>query len=491
MPRTETAQPTETALKESRQGERRATRVFVAALIVAAAAGTLAFAAGVPAFSSGDEAAHVDYAFQVWQGHLPVFQNGLLMPLDVGIRPPVQWVAQHPPLFYLLVAPFVGPLIDAHHPVAAAMAARLFMVLIGVAVALAAVWAAKQVMPRSFSHARFVAPLVMICSPWFLRLGGAVYNDILLMLVFIGLLGVTARIIRKGERKLDFLWLSLLLAGGALTRISFIPLAVACLAALAVSQLMHDRRNIRAWGRIIGIPLTSALAAAGWFYIRNYELTGSFTGGHPDWAMQHLRRVDHSLGEVLGTSILWKSLLRQFAYSPRIGDFANVMLFVVPAACGFVLAATFVVREMIVRFRRTAFVDLLLLGLVTVCVMGVIAQQVLYVSAGGGANGRYFASLLLLFSLAIAVSLTAVKRLAPWLLGAWLAIHAADLFLDLRRISGLKYRPPSAPTYPVVAWAGFGIHVTALVVALVAYLAWSRQRTMGSGSRALVGRLQT
>jgi hypothetical protein len=311
------------------------------------------------------------------------------------------------------------------------------------------------------------------------------------MLVFIGLLGVTARIIRKGERKLDFLWLSLLFACGALTRISFIPLAVACLAALALSQLMRDRGNIRAWVRIIGIPLVSALGAAGWFYIRNYELTGSVSGGHADWAMQNLGRVDHSLGEVLGTSILWKSLLRQFAYSPRIGDFANVLLFVVPATCGFVLAATFVVREMIVRFRRTAFVDLLLLGLVMVCIIGVIAQQILYVRAGGGANGRYFASLLLLFSLAIAVSLTTVKRFAPWLLGAWLAIHAVDLLLDLRRISGLEYRAPSAPTYPIAAWAGFGIHVIALIVALVSYFAWSRQRAMGSGSRALVGRLQT
>lgn len=472
---------TDTGQMDSSKGGQRATRVFIGAVIVAAAAGSLAFAAGVPAFSSGDEAAHVDYAFQVWHGQLPVFENGLLLPTDVGVRPPVQWVAQHPPLFYMVIAPVVGPVADAHHPVAAAMAARLITMLMAVAAAFAAVWAAKQVMPRRCARARFVAPIVMVCSPWFLRLGGAVYNDIFLLLIFIGLLGLTAKMIRQGEGRLDFLWLSLVLACGALTRLSFVPLALACLGALAVAQLMRDRWDIGAWVRMIGIPLVSALGASGWFYLRNFELTGSVVGGHADWAMQNLSSVQRSFSDVLRFSAFWLSLLRQFAFSQEIGDRANGLLFVVPASCGFVLAAGFVVRGMLGRVRRAAFADVFLLGLVVVCIGGVLAQQVLYVRTGGGANGRYFAVLLPLFSFAIAVTLTTVKRLGTWLLGAWLAIHGVDLFLDLRTVFARKFNEPSASVYPIAAWAGFGIHVTALVVALVAYVVWSGHRGRAAG----------
>ena len=143
------------------------------------------------------------------------------------------------------------------------------------------------------------------------------------------------------------------------------------------------------------------------------------------------------------------------------------------------------------RLRSTPLVDTLLPGLATVCIVGVMPQQVLYGRTGVWANGRYFAVLLLLFSLAIAVSLTSVKRLAPWLLGAWLAIHAVDLFLDLQRISTQEYRAPSTPTYPIAAWAGFSIHVAALVVALVSYTLWSRRIAVRQGLRELVGRLQT
>jgi hypothetical protein len=85
--------------------------------------------------------------------------------------------------------------------------------------------------------------------------------------------------------------------------------------------------------------------------------------------------------------------------------------------------------------------------------------------------------LLLLFSLAIAVTLTSVRLLGPWLLGGWLVLHVVDLFLDLRAVLATEPKGPTAELYPIAAWAGFGIHVAALAVALGSYVVWNRRRT--------------
>jgi hypothetical protein len=261
------------------------------------------------------------------------------------------------------------------------------------------------------------------------------------------------------------------------------------------------------------VPSAAAVAASGWFYRRNVELTGSVAGGNPDWAVEHLGRVQRSVADVLGSTAFWRPSLQQFAASPQLGEQANVLLFILPAAGGFMLAAVFVVRGIRARAQGTfpaddqrpppgssrsiraraqrAFpADLLLLGLVVVCVVGVFAQQALYSSTGGGAKGRYFAMLLLLFSLAIAVTMTWLRPLGPWLLAGWLAIHAVDLVLDLRSVLAHEFPQPSAAVYPVATWAGFGIHLAALVVALASYAAWNRRHTvrMPALSRVEIGR---
>jgi hypothetical protein len=64
-----------------------------------------AVAAVNPPLSTADETSHLDYAVQVWNGHLPVFEQGAVFkPPPTGVVSRVQLEAQHPPLFYALVA---------------------------------------------------------------------------------------------------------------------------------------------------------------------------------------------------------------------------------------------------------------------------------------------------------------------------------------------------------------------------------------------------
>jgi hypothetical protein len=96
----------------------------------------------------------------------------------------------------------------------------------------------------------------------------------------------------------------------------------------------------------------------------------------------------------------------------------------------------------------------------------------------------------LLFSLAIAVSVTWLKPLGPWLLAGWLAILAVDLFLNLRSVLAPEFPEPSAALYPVAGWAGFGEYLAALVVSLRFCSVWSRRNTvqMPAVSRVEIGR---
>lgn len=119
---------------------RRAGRWGVLAAVLGLALAAAAFAAVSPLNGSADEPAHVDYAYQLWHGDFPVFEDGLVLVPEGQPSPPVQFVGQHPPLYYLLLAPVVGPLVDAGHPQAAVLSARGVSLLIAIACLLALAW---------------------------------------------------------------------------------------------------------------------------------------------------------------------------------------------------------------------------------------------------------------------------------------------------------------------------------------------------------------
>jgi hypothetical protein len=124
---------------------RRFHRIGVGGLVLAIVGAATAFAALSKALYTSDETAHMDYAYQVWLGRLPVFQHGLLFRPPGANVPPVQWEAQHPPLFYLITAPVVGPLINGGHWLSAVLAGRACCVVVAAACIVALSWAGSLV----------------------------------------------------------------------------------------------------------------------------------------------------------------------------------------------------------------------------------------------------------------------------------------------------------------------------------------------------------
>lgn len=62
----------------------------------------LAFAVWMPSFSGPDEKGHIAYVSALASGHLPIFPATENADIERGIT----WQAQHPPLFYVVAAPF-------------------------------------------------------------------------------------------------------------------------------------------------------------------------------------------------------------------------------------------------------------------------------------------------------------------------------------------------------------------------------------------------
>lgn len=278
-----------------------------------------AFASLVCAWSqaplnSGDEAAHLDYAIDVWHGRLPYFYDGLTIEPPFGARPPVQWVAQHPPLFYVVLAPFVGPLWDAGQPYAAVLAGRSANAGFAFATVLAVGWAARRVVPRRPAAAAVAAVIVSLTS-MFLLVGGAIYNDLPNTALGALAVGIGASALRSG------LSTRLVVAGtvvatlGMLTRLTFVVFVLA----VVVAFLLARWRRSGFWsdwrGHVVAAVavVVAPVAASGWFWLRNIRLMGTIVGNDVAWGEEHLHRVQRTPLEIIGDPGWWRSLFALYA----------------------------------------------------------------------------------------------------------------------------------------------------------------------------------
>ncbi|MFT4050899.1 MAG: hypothetical protein QM677_01465 [Microbacterium sp.] len=423
------------------------------ALVALGIGGPFAYAMASPIYSSADEAAHVDYALRVWGGSLPVFEDALQLQISVGATPPVQWTSQHPPLLYVLLAPVVGPLVGAGHPLLAGMAARGVVVLLSLGLVYAVRAAALALAPARKDSA-LAAAAVIALSLWFIRLGGSVYNDMLAALMVALCFAFAARLVRGSARRRDVLLFVAAASGCALSRLSAIPLALSFAVAVGVGAFLLAGRSRRlALAAAVGAPLLMVLTS-GWFYLRNYVLTGTIAGGNTEWAIAELGRQRRPFWDVAFDAEFWSTMTGQFA-TPSIGSTAylvcNLALMLAPAIAGLVLYLRSGDDAGAARGPRI----LLVVTFLAAC-GGVGVMQVLYTAGAGAANSRYFFVVIPLVAVFVATALVP-QRGTAWLLLVWLVVRVPLVASELVVTLGREFTVPQAPISPVLAWCGYGI----------------------------------
>jgi len=453
------------------------------AMVLLGIGGPFAYAMASPVYSSGDEAAHVDYALQVWHGHLPVFEDGLELDNTVGARPPVQWTSHHPPLLYLLIAPVVGPLVDAGAVNDAGMGARMVVVALSIALLYAVRALARALMP-TVAGVGLASAMVVGLSVWFIRLGGSVYTDTLSALVSALAFLSLVRLARSAFATRDIVLFAVACAACGLTRFSLLPVvALFCVAAVLIGHVDGSPRARRGW--IAAAAAAASVAASSlWFYARNIALTGNPSGGHPEWAAAHTSRVARPMLDVASDPAFWTTMTQQFSTGtyrqlPHALESSwpwTIVLLIVPTALGVVMHVVDIMRSREHRAARAILVGSLL------CACGGIAvMQIMHTAGGGSAFARYF------FAMLPFLAPFLVRPLLTWWavpLMVWTIARCTLMWLEFEATLARELRPPQAPIYPVPTWWGVVVAFAGALAALVIVVA-SRRRpvTVRPGAR--------
>ncbi len=275
--------------------------VILAAFVVLA----LVYAWATPPLEASDELWHfglIDHLANT--GSLPV--------QTPGVETAWEQEGSQPPLYYLIAAALVKPidradfdalrqpnphakagvpgasdnknlvLHDAPHPalVGTALAVailRFFGLLLG-GVTVAAVYATALHVSSS-RRVAVVAAALTAFNPMFLFISASVNNDNLVTALGSLALWQTVVLLRDGFSPRRSLWLALLLACAALTKLSGLVLVpVVGLAALWVAYRGHNGRGFIV---LVGLTAIAGLLIAGWWYARNltlyHELFGTTT----------------------------------------------------------------------------------------------------------------------------------------------------------------------------------------------------------------------
>ncbi|WIB25338.1 glycosyltransferase family 39 protein [Curtobacterium sp. MCSS17_015] len=459
------------------------TGIVIAAALFAVF-GSVAIGFSSPPFNSGDEAAHFDYAVSLWHGYLPVFEDGLTIDPPFGVLPPAQWVSQHPPLFYALLAPVVGPIWDGGELYHAVLAGRVVNALLAGLTVVAVAWAPRRVLPTR-PLAACLAAVITSLTPMFLLVGGAVYND--LPNVGFGALaiGVAATALRRGLSTGLVVAAAVVTAGGMLSRLSFAVFVVAVLVAFVCARGAGWWNTLG--GKVVAVVIAAAapVGAAGWFFLRNQRLTGNIAGSQPEWAAEHLQRRQHGFVETVTDPEFWTGVFSVFRGHFTIDVLWPWALLVAPLLLAVVVAVVPALRRNgrspaatgamaahaaptgTGRHRRRAVqatgrvADVLVaLMLVAVFVL-IVYLQVRFTMQGGAAQARYGLPLVPVLAVVMAIGFAgAGRRLAPVLVTVWVAAAGYDWF-DIVDLTTPAFHEPVTLVVSRVA-------VVLAVVALVA-----------------------
>ncbi len=421
----------------------------------------LLVAAVVPPFTSADEAQHTAYALELAHGSLPQLDTPVRsrvpgmpgLPANCRASPAqaraavdaradglcgvrlgrplsnfdLVYTANHPPLFYVVEAVPLGVGGASGHPLAGFRAARVVNVLLGVGVVVATAALCRALLPRRPGVA-VGAAAVMGTVGLVVVTSGQIYNDTLAMATVTGLLAVTVALARGGPRPRILAGLAVLGPAAAASRASGAVALVAVVPAVAAAVALHAAGSrVRRAGRGLaaaGALLALAVAAVGWFYLRNQRRYGDPTASGRIADMFPLGGARPSAWQVLRDGDLWWYVYRGFFGRPTlVTGHAEQVAVGVAVVTGVGLAAA-AVRACARRpsaggvFGRSAFgpggsgsgsggaaVGWFLLA--AHCLL-VVATLVGYVAAGGASFTRYLLPMAPVLAIGVAASCRAL-----------------------------------------------------------------------------------
>jgi hypothetical protein len=489
---------------------------------VVGVAGAVALFAGIsalyalsdPPFRPRDEQAHLAYAHAIARGQLPEIDTFGRVPESAtewqtqydnnpDDRYRQVWVANHPPLNYVLLTPSVWLSNGLERPDGGLLFARMTNIALASGGLLFTYLFTYELTSGSRRLGVLATAMVALLPNPQVFYAGAL-NDGLGFATVTLLLWAGARYLRGGHSPQSLALLSVAVALAAASR------ATGLLVALAVVAVIAGRRFAGASGplatRLRATAFTGAVALApaavlsGWFYVRNIVLYGDI--GASSFLMDRFSREPRgSFAEFMFDHQWWSWLYTSIATRPFGLDIMEVgrrvELVVVLATIGLVLAVFVQLR----RLRRGQvsgaaaasgpFLPAVALALVATAVLMVAMSQ--HVSSGGLPHLRYLYPSLGALAALVVVGL---DRLIPRVLPLAVVVAQAVLLAglvgptaeELRSLvtmmpEGLDFVPSTTATRALavtVALLGAGMLAAALAWSPVAPLVRGRAERRGA-----------
>ena len=451
----------------------------------------------IPIYQPVDEASHVGYGVVLAKGQgLPTIET--LIPVDGEARRAgwmrardalhqTIWVANHPPLYYALVAVPLGIGEAAGHGLGGVRAARLVSVGLSAIGLVLLGWLLLQLLPRRPQLAVVATGLVALV-PTFVVFSSLVYNDSLAFLTTTATLAACTALLLRGPGLARYAAVAAAASAAALSRASgAFVVAVAGLAVLVAAWRAGEggawRRTLRAIVPAAAVGAVVA-AAAGWFYLRNVDLYGSVTG--TEALMQRFGRSPRgpALGAIISPTFWIDQQRRLWDISfnlPRAKDShirSAWLLVLVPAAGLLVAGARWLWRtlrgpaEAAARpaqgraFRLPRVTGAGLVVAMLLLLLALLEYSVVQFNAvGGNPHVRYVFPGLATIGLLLAVGLAALpggRRGYP-ALGMFAALVAVNVWGWLVTLA-VYIRPPGGRTALRMALDGAGVSGAALLL---------------------------
>ncbi len=380
---------------------------------------------------NSDQIAHVDMIYRVYNGDLPQASDGVRYQpfIDQGVGNIYQRAAGHPPLFHMIMAPFMGPLLNAGEWKKAMAVGRAVNIFIGILTIVALAWAGWLFGGQRKALLAVAVPALGVLTFRFSRVNTDLSMDALLTLLATLTLINLYKIIQNGLKAKYLVFLALLSAAGMATKASYGVFLGLSLLVVIVASYIHggkSRRSIIKGSAIAAAILGLVIVAIGWYYyFRNYKVSGSLLT--PIQGEIASSRPHNSYLDIVAGSNFWSLFYARYS--------ANVVISVIISI--FALSGYFAMKKInLIKLKKNA-AHLWAIGLMVLAFLGVVATQLMLAHPNGSINFRYLVPAILPISLFLAYGLLEFK----WLRGQLVALAAIAMAWTTILWIGLKPSP--------------------------------------------------
>jgi hypothetical protein len=384
------------------------------------------------------------------------------------------WVANHPPLHYVLTAPLIWLAELTDRPDGGLLHLRLANVMFG-AVGVALTYLLATELAGGVRRIGLAAAAIAALVPQAHIVFSQALNDGLGFVAGTAIVWAGVRCLRRGVGRRELTILAVAVAVGAGARSATMVLGVAVVGWVAAAQLVGRDGDVAHRARravlVMAAGLLPAAVVFGWFYVRNAVLHGDI--GASDHLLRLFRR--RRRGSVLAMVTrgeMWvgrfQLLLSPSTLYRRVPPGLTVTPIV--AAIGFVAAVVTARTGDRDDHRRPGVISRPAVGLIAVAVAVIALTVAQHVSGGGNAYTRYFFPALGVLTSVVAIGLDrVVARILPAVLVAlmgWWAILNIPANVDPTRVRRLRddgAPPEILQTLP----AGDGWRLAAAVLVVI------------------------